>query len=90
MADAPVCACSNDETLLCEACRRSAIELADAVAEMVAHTRANGVNVIEYTDPFTNRVSTMRRDDSGAWLLVDVRRLGSAERLRTRPGSGHA
>ncbi len=90
MADAPVCACNNDDTLLCEACRRSAVELADAVAEMVAHTRANGVNVIEYTDPFTGRVSTMRRDDSGAWLLVDVRRLGSAERLRTRPDSGHA
>ena len=89
MADAPRCAC-NDEPLLCEACRKSAVELADAVAEMVAHTRANGVNVIEYTDPFTGRVSTMRRDDSGAWLVVDVRPLGSAERLRTRPSSGHA
>lgn len=90
MADAPVCACNNDETLLCEGCRRSAVELADAVAEMVAHTRAKGVNVIEYTDPSNGRVSTMRRDDSGAWLVIDVRRLGSAERLRMRPGSGYA
>ena len=90
MAVAPACACTDDEMLLCEACRKNAVELADAVAEMVTHTRANGVNVIEYTDPFTGRVSTMRRDDSGAWCVVDVRPLGSAERLRTRPSPGHA
>jgi hypothetical protein len=90
MADAPACGCNDDEPLLCEVCRMGAVELAGAIAEMVAHTRANGVNVIEYTDPFTGRVSTLRRDDSGAWLVVDVRRLGSAERSRTRPSSGHA
>ena len=90
MAEAPACARNDDDTLLCEVCRRSAVELASAVAEMVAHTRANGVNVIEYADPFTGRVSKLRRDDSGAWCVVDVRRLGSAERLRTHPGSSHA
>jgi hypothetical protein len=68
----------------------SAIELAAAVAEMVAHTRANGVNEIEYADPFTGRASTLRRDAAGTWSVVDVRLLGSAERLRTRPASGSA
>ncbi len=89
MADAPRCRC-DDDVLLCDACRASAVEVADAVAEMVAHTRANGVNEIEYSDPFTGRVSKLRRDDSGAWCVVDVRLLGSAERLRTRPSSGSA
>lgn len=89
MSDPPACGC-NDDVMLCDACRRSAVDLADAVAEMVAHTRANGVNEIEYSDPFTGRVSKLRRDDSGTWSVVDVRLLGSAERLRTRPASGSA
>ena len=89
MTDAPACRCSDD-VLLCDGCRRSAIDLADAVAEMVAHTRANGVNEIEYADPFTGRVSKLRRDGSGAWDVVDVRRLGSAERARLRPVSRSA
>lgn len=89
MADAPDCRCS-DEVLLCDGCRASAVDLADAVAEMVAHTRANGVNEIEYADPFNGRVSKMRRDDTGRWSIVDVRLLGSAERLRTRPAAGSA
>ena len=86
---ATTCACS-DEVLLCDGCRVGVVELAGAVAEMVAHTRANGVNEIEYADPFTSRVSTLRRDQAGAWCVVDVRLLGSAERLRTRPASGSA
>jgi len=83
------CACSDD-VLLCDACRASAVELAVAVAEMVAHTRANGVNEIEYADPINGRVSTLRRDAADSWSVVDVRLLGSAERLRTRPASASA
>ncbi len=89
MAAAPACACSDD-VLICDACRRSAVDLAVAVADMVAHTRANGVNEIEYADPFTGRVSTLRRDGAGSWCIVDVRLLGSAERARTRPAAANA
>jgi hypothetical protein len=89
MADVTACACSDD-VLLCDGCRAGVVELAAAVAEMIAHTRANGVNEIEYADPFTGRVSRMRREGAVGWLIVDVRRLGSAERLRTRPSAGSA
>jgi len=89
MSDAPVCRCSDD-VILCDACRRSAVDVADAIAEAVAHTRANAVNEIEYADPTNGRVSKLRRDDTGRWAIVDVRLLGSAERLRTRPAAGSA
>lgn len=83
------CACSDD-VLLCDGCRASAVELAVAVAEMVAHTRVNGVNEIEYADPINGRVSTLRRDAGDRWSVIDVRLLGSAERLRTRPAPASA
>jgi hypothetical protein len=87
---APVaCTCSED-VLQCEPCRAAAADIAAAVAQICAHTRVSAVNEIEYTDPFTSRVATLRRDGSGGWSLIDVRHLGSAERARCRPSTGRA
>jgi hypothetical protein len=83
------CTC-GDDVPLCEACRRAAIDVALAVADTCGHTRASAVNEIEYTDPFTGRVSTLRRDPSGAWDVTHVRPLGGVERARCRPPAGHA
>ena len=83
------CACSN-EVPLCDACRRAAIDLAAAVAEICETTRASAVNEIEYTDPFTGRVSTLRRGDAGQWSVVDVRQMGGIERARCRPAASSA
>lgn len=87
MSEAPRCAC-DDDVALCEACRRAAVELAAAVAEVCETTRA--VNEIEYTDPFTGRVSTLRRGEAGQWAVVDVRPLGGIERARCRPAASRA
>jgi hypothetical protein len=89
MGEPTACTCSDD-VLLCDGCRATAIEVADAVAGIVDGTRANAVNEIEYTDPFTSRVSTLRRDDAGRWYVLDVRHLGSAERARCRPAATSA
>jgi hypothetical protein len=76
--------------LLCDGCRASAIDIAAAVAEMCETTRVSAVNEIEYTDPFTGRVSTLRREPDGRWNVTDVRHLGSAERARCRPATSDA
>lgn len=81
--------CSED-VLVCVGCRAAVIEIAAAVAEMCRTTRVNAVNEIEYTDPFTGRVSTVRRTPDGGWDVTDVRHLGSAERARCRPATSEA
>lgn len=83
------CAC-DDRPELCDHCRATAIELAAAVAEMCEHTRASAVNEIEYSDPFTGVVSTLRRRGPGDWYVADVRRMGNIERARCRPSAGSA
>lgn len=85
----PRCGCC-DEVPLCDTCRRAAVELAAAVAEICDTTRASAVNEIEYTDPFTGRVSTLRRGEAGQWSVVDVRPLGGIERARCRPAASSA
>jgi hypothetical protein len=87
--DSTTCTCS-DLVLQCERCRATAVDVAAAVAEICDHTRANAANEIEYTDPFTGRVSTLRRDGDGRWSVIDVRHLGSAERARCRPTNSQA
>jgi hypothetical protein len=83
------CTCGED-VLQCEPCRLAAADIAAAVAQICAHTRVNAVNEIEYTDPFTSRVATLRVDGGGRWSVIDVRPLGSAERGRCRPLTGRA
>jgi hypothetical protein len=89
MGHPTVCACSDD-VLLCDVCRATAVDVAAAVAEICDDTRANAVNEIEYTDPFTGRVSMMRREPDGQWAIKSVRQLGSAERARCRPTASSA
>jgi hypothetical protein len=89
MSEPTRCACCDD-VLLCDACRQAAIELAAAVAEICETTRASAVNEIEYTDPFTGRVSTLRRGDGGQWSVTDVRQMGGIERARCRPAASSA
>jgi len=89
MGEPAACECHDDSTL-CERCRLTAIEVALAVEKICESTRASAVNEIEYTDPFTGRVSTLRREATGSWRVTDVRPLGSQERARLRPTASSA